>query len=128
MTFQTYHGSCYCGKVRFEAGLDLDAGTFKCNCGICWKKRFWGAVVKPENFRLISGSDDLTVYGTQRLHHFCRHCGIKLFGKSADGSRMVISVSSLDDLDPEVLVRVPVRFVDGKHDNFTGTPDFTAHL
>lgn len=128
MAFQTYHGSCDCEKVRFEVGLDLDAGTFKCNCKICWKGRFWGAIVKPENFRLISGENDLTIYGNQRLHHFCKHCGVKLFGRGADGVRMVVSLASLDDLDPKILVRSPVRYVDGRHDNFKAEPDFTAHL
>lgn len=128
MPLQTYQGSCDCGKVRFEAALDLDAGTFKCNCKLCWKARFWGAIVKPETFKLLSGEDDLTIYGISRFHHFCRHCGIKLFGRGADGVRVVVSMAALDDLDPRVLVRVPVRYVDGLHDNFKAIPDFTAHL
>lgn len=128
MAFKTYHGSCYCGKVTFETDLDLDTGTFKCNCGICWKGRFWGAIVKTETFRVVTGQDDLSVYGKQRLHHFCKHCGIKLFGRGADGIRVVVNVASLDDLDPVLLSRAPVRYVDGRNDNFKSVPDFTGHL
>lgn len=128
MPNQTYHGSCDCGKVHIEVGLDLDAGTFKCNCRLCWKKRFWGAVAQPGTFRLVSGEKDLTVYGEQRRHHFCRHCGVKVFGIGKDGVRTVVNVAALDDLDPRELVRAPIRYVDGLHDNFANPPDYTEHL
>ena len=42
---KTYHGSCHCGAVRFEAELDLAGETSKCNCSICTKARFWKSVV-----------------------------------------------------------------------------------
>ena len=79
---KTYHGSCHCGSVRFEADIDLGAGTIKCNCTICSKMRFWAAQVPSSAFRLLAGSDSLREYRyhtRQDAHYFCGDCGINTF-------------------------------------------------
>lgn len=133
MAAKTYHGSCSCGKVRFDVMLDLAAGTFKCNCASCTKSRFWGAMVKPEALEVVSGEGDLTTYQRSLVnHHFCRHCGIKAFGRTeipALGGKVVaINLGALDDLSPEEWAKAPVQYMNGRHDDWFKVPAFTGHM
>ncbi len=115
-------GSCHCGAVRFEVDADLSNGASKCNCTICLKLGAIGYHVKPAAFRLVSGEDALSSYewgGKVSKRHFCKHCGIYLFGKGhldvLGGDFVSFNVNCLDDVDPNAL---EVGHWDGRHDNW----------
>jgi hypothetical protein len=131
---KTYHGSCHCGSVRFEADINLKAGTIKCNCTICSKMRFWAAQVPSKAFRLLAGSESLREYRyhTRRdAHYFCGHCGINTFSTGTSvalGPFHAVVLASLDDLPVEELLAAPVRYLDGRKDNWVTPPAETRHL
>jgi hypothetical protein len=95
--------------------------------------RFWKAIVKAEDFRLLEGESALTEYlfGSKSIHHlFCKHCGVKPFGKGHledIGDFVAINVACLD-ATPEELAKVPITYEDGRNDRWESPPEFIAYL
>ncbi|HVZ30468.1 MAG TPA: GFA family protein [Asticcacaulis sp.] len=132
---KTYHGSCHCKAVRFEVDIDLSHGTGRCNCSICRKQRNWSIGLKPADFRLLSGEDNLGDYqfGTMSGHHrFCKTCGINTHGHGhipeIGGDYVSVKLSVLDDMSEDELVNAPVRFMNGRDNDWFHTPPETRYL
>src|SRR4051812_31879202 len=103
---RSYDGSCHCGRVRFRVTAALTP-IVRCNCSICRKKGFLHLIVPPEQFELLAGTHELTVYtfntGAAK-HQFCRHCGIHPFYvPRSDPDKIDVNVRCLEGVDLETL-------------------------
>ena len=133
MARKTYRGSCHCGAVRFEVDADL-AQTSKCNCSICAKGRFWKTIVMPDAFRLLAGEAALSEYTFGRgaiRHLFCRTCGVKPFGRGEMPEMGVfygVNIACLDGVSDAELAAAPVKFENGRENDWEHEPAETRYL
>ena len=125
MSKKLFHGSCHCGKIKFEANIDLAQGSTKCNCTFCRKNSFWSVKVPKKDFELISGEDSFTKYSSNSQigdYIFCKVCGSMLFGltKLSEWTKegATINVSSLDDITIEEMNSIPIKYYEGKSDTW----------
>ena len=80
--FIKHKGGCHCGAVRYEVDAPADIKVTECNCSICSKSGILHLIVDKDQFRLLSGEDNLATYTFdtgEAKHHFCKTCGIKSF-------------------------------------------------
>ena len=74
--------------------------------------------VPPDQFRLLQGEEDLTLYrfNTELAKHiFCKHCGIHAFGHPRSTPDLyLVNVRCLDDFDLET-EEYEVKLFDGRN-------------
>jgi len=102
-----YQGSCHCGAIRFE--FEKIDSAFQCNCSICIRKNaiMSKTYIQPDNFKLIQGQDNLSVYhwGDKDVnHYFCKTCGIYPFHDTTyELGKYRVNLGCVEDLNPRTL-------------------------
>ena len=133
---KTYHASCHCGALAYEADFDLAAGTTRCNCTFCRKTRNWAVRADPATFRVTKGA--ATAYGHKAdqsydaANYFCPTCGVRVYSQGnipeMGGAFVTIALATLDDATEAELIAAPVTWCDGLHDNWWNPPGEVRHL
>jgi len=112
----THHGSCHCGRIKFEVDGDI-ASAMSCNCSICQRKGALMWFVPRASMRLLTPESDTASYTFNKhviQHRFCPTCGMHPYGegKSPSGDAMAaINLRCLEDVD---LDAIPVTRFDGR--------------
>jgi hypothetical protein len=75
-------GGCHCGRIRFEVMAPAALEVADCDCSICSKFGFLHLIVPADRFKLVSGTESLSMYSFNTYvakHYFCSVCGVKSF-------------------------------------------------
>ena len=85
---------------------------------MCTKEGLLGCYVDSENFQLLQGQKELTLYQFNKKiakHFFCRHCGIHAFrNPRSNPAAYAVNVRCLDDFDLET-AKYEVKVFDGRN-------------
>ena len=114
---QVHSGGCQCGRVRYEVEMDIGE-VISCNCSRCGRLGSLLAFAPAGQFKLLSGSADLTKFEFNKHmieHQFCSTCGIQSFAMGTHpktGAKMAaINVRCVDGVEVDAL---KVNKVDGR--------------
>lgn len=133
---KTYHGSCHCGALKYEAELDLSKGTYRCNCSYCRKTRNWIVMTQPDKVTVTTSQAALAIYKvtpeSPNDFAFCSRCGVRMwtsgFHDELGGDFLNLAVATLDGATADELDAAPVSWIDGLHDDWMSPPARTSHL
>lgn len=112
----THHGSCHCGRIKFEVDGDIGS-AMSCNCSICQRKGSLMWFVPRASLRLLTPESDTASYTFNKhviQHRFCPTCGMHPYGegRSPKGEEMAaINLRCLEDVE---LDAIPVTHFDGR--------------
>lgn len=100
-----FAGACHCGKVRFRVRLAAGFTSIRrCTCSYCRMRGAIAVSASADDFELLEGEQDLTLYqfNTQVAKHwFCGTCGIYTHHVRRSNPQMIgLNVACLKGVSP----------------------------
>ena len=103
-----YQGSCHCQAVIFEVESDFKK-TVRCDCSLCKRKGTVINLIETEEFNLLKGKENITLYEWNTKvakHYFCKICGIYTHHKRRSADAMGVNVGCFDHLALDDLEKI----------------------
>ena len=107
--------TCHCGAVEAEVNISEKGfeKIMRCNCSICKRKGYIIGVVGPDDFKIIKGEENLTLYQFKTKtaqHYFCKVCGIHTHNRPRINPKIFgINIACVDGINPFEIKDVPVN-------------------
>lgn len=101
----TIHGSCLCGKARYEIEGEITQ-VDHCHCTFCQKTHgaAFGsyAQIEPGQFRWVGSTGTLGRFqsSTHSARVFCTNCGSTLLSDINGGAILAVTLGTLDNPPP----------------------------
>tara|TARA_Y100001958_G_C21144233_1_gene482064 strand:- start:204 stop:563 length:360 start_codon:yes stop_codon:yes gene_type:complete len=105
--------TCHCKRIEAEINIKHLNKILQCNCSICKRKNAVMSMVKNDEFRIVKGKDNLSLYQFHTnvaKHYFCKKCGIYTHHHPRSNPNMTgFNVGCLDEIDTFELKDIPVN-------------------
>ena len=111
-----HKGSCHCGRIAFEADIDISS-AHECNCSHCQRKGYLLVFGPRDSVRLTTPESAMSTYRFNRHvidHHFCPNCGCAPFGFGLDPEGNATAAVNLRCIEEIDLTKVERIAVDGR--------------
>ena len=107
-----YQGSCHCQAVIFEVESDFKK-TVRCDCSLCKRKGTVINLIETEEFRLLKGEENVTLYEWNTKvakHYFCKICGIHTHNRPRSNPKIYgVNIACVEGIKPFEIENVPVN-------------------
>ena len=94
---------CHCGQIEAQINISNLSKALRCNCSICKRKGAIMSMVKNEDFKILKGADELSLYQFHTKvanHYFCSKCGIYTHHNPRSNPAMTgFNVGCIDEID-----------------------------